>query len=134
MPSKKRAFPLIYVVIVGAALFLAVLNAVQTWPHNAIGYMVGASNPLPTMQARWLPGTQQDSITGRPTLSPEFLNQVLQEAHSPAQGTGQALYALSVQYGIDDAYALAFFKHESQYGTTGVARSTRSLGNIRCSA
>ncbi len=29
--------------------------------------------------------------------------------------------------------ALAFFLHESSFGTTGVARVTRSLGNIICS-
>jgi hypothetical protein len=71
-------------------------------------------------------------VNGLPSLSPAFLNQVLTEAHSPAQGTGQALYDLSQQYQVDDAYALAFFKEESQYGTTGQARVTRSLGNIRC--
>jgi hypothetical protein len=58
----------------------------------------------------------------------------LAAAHSPAQGTGQTLYDLSKQYGIDDAYALAFFEQESQFGTTGMARFTHSLGNIRCSA
>lgn len=73
-----------------------------------------------------------DTVTGAPSLSPAFLNQILALAHSPAQGTGQALYDLSRQYQVDDAYALAFFKAESQYGTSGIARLTRSLGNIRC--
>ncbi|HJT60004.1 MAG TPA: glucosaminidase domain-containing protein [Ktedonobacteraceae bacterium] len=73
-------------------------------------------------------------VRGMPTLSVAFVNRVLAAAHSPAQGTGQALYDLSKQYGIDDVYALAFFQHESQFGTTGVARVTRSLGNIRCSS
>ena len=53
---------------------------------------------------------------------------------SPAAGTGQQLYSLGVQYGIDPVYALAFFKHESLYGTTGEATVTRSLGNERCIA
>jgi hypothetical protein len=78
-------------------------------------------------------GYGQD-IQGFPTLLASFVNQVLAAAHSPAQGTGQALYDLSQQYGIDDAYALAFFQHESQFGTTGIARLTHSLGNIRCTA
>jgi hypothetical protein len=73
-------------------------------------------------------------VTGPPTLSAAFLNAILALAHSPASGTGQILYDLSQQYQIDDAYALAFFQHESDYGTTGIARFTRSLGNIRCSA
>lgn len=72
-------------------------------------------------------------VTGKPSLSAVFINRVLAQAHSPAMETGQALYALSLTYGIDDAYAVAFFQHESQFGTTGTARITRSIGNIRCS-
>src|SRR5258706_2150809 len=73
-------------------------------------------------------------VRGTPTLTAGFVNQALAAAHSPAQATGQTLYDLSKQYGIDDAYALAFFEQESQFGTTGMARLTHSLGNIRCSA
>jgi hypothetical protein len=39
-----------------------------------------------------------------------------------------------VRYHIDPAYALAFFLHESSFGTTGWGAVNRSLGNIRCSA
>jgi hypothetical protein len=42
------------------------------------------------------------------------------------------LYDLGVQYGIDPAFAVAFFVVESACGTRGVARTTHSLGNIRC--
>jgi hypothetical protein len=42
------------------------------------------------------------------------------------------LYDLGVQYGIDPAFAVAFFVVESAAGTRGVARTTHSLGNIRC--
>jgi hypothetical protein len=74
------------------------------------------------------------TVLGKPSLSAAFIDRVLDHAQSPARGTGMALYALSMLYGIDDAYALAFFQHESQFGTTGMARVTLSLGNIRCSA
>ena len=40
-------------------------------------------------------------------------------------------YNLGIKYGINPAYALAFFVHESGCGTKGVARFTKSLGNIR---
>ncbi len=76
---------------------------------------------------------QSNSVEGKPTLSAAFVDKVLTAASSKAAGTGQALYDLSVKYGIDDAYALAFFQHESTFGTGGVARATFSLGNIRCS-
>jgi hypothetical protein len=48
------------------------------------------------------------------------------------QGTGALFVELSRQYGIDDAYTLAIFHHESNYGRTGEARASRSPGNLRC--
>ena len=74
------------------------------------------------------------TLQGPPTVSASFIDQVLAHAGSEAAGTGQALYSLGVQYGIDPVYALAFFHHESQFGTTGEATVTRSLGNERCIA
>ncbi len=71
------------------------------------------------------------SIVGAPSISVAQIEAVLQQYGSPAAGLGQHLYDLGVQYGIDPAYALAFFVHESGCGTKGVARSTHSLGNIR---
>lgn len=136
-PQSRKGY-VTYVVIVGAALVIMGLNIVQTWPNNAIGYGLGVSHPFSsdaptvTIHAQLFTGNGQ-SVLGRPSLSPTFINRVLLAARSPAQGTGQSLYDLSKQSGIDDAYALAFFKHESEYGTTGVARQTLSLGNIRCS-
>ncbi len=73
------------------------------------------------------------AVTGRPTISAKQIDKILCKAQSPACHTGADLYNLGVKYGIDPVYALAWFKHESGYGTTGVARFTRSLGNIRCS-
>jgi hypothetical protein len=71
-------------------------------------------------------------VLGPPTVSAAFINQVLAAYHSPAEGLGQALYDNGVTYGIDPVYALAFFLHESSFGTTGEARKTLSLGNERC--
>ncbi len=73
------------------------------------------------------------SVIGSPSLSASFIDRVLSAYQSPAVGLGAALYADSVQFHLDDAYALAFFLHESSFGTTGVARYTRSLGNLICS-
>lgn len=72
------------------------------------------------------------SVLGSPTVSAAFINQVLAANHSPAAGKGQALFDYGVQYGVDPVYALAFFMHESSFGTTGIAQYTRSLGNLRC--
>lgn len=74
----------------------------------------------------------QHAITGAPTISAAFIDRVLCSAQSPACGTGRDLYRAGLASGIDPAYALAFFQHESTYGRAGVARITLSLGNIRC--
>jgi hypothetical protein len=78
--------------------------------------------------------TQNSTVVGPPSLSVQFINAVLCNASSPACGTGLALYDGSVTSGIDDVYALAFFKHESSYGRYGIARENLGLGNIRCTA
>jgi hypothetical protein len=72
------------------------------------------------------------SVMGPPTVSVAFINQVLSYYHSPAAGKGQALYDLGVRFDINPAFALAFFGHESTFGTQGEARTTLSLGNLRC--
>jgi hypothetical protein len=77
------------------------------------------------------PSVHGYAVVAKPSISVELINQVLELYHSPARGKGQILYNYGVKYGIDPAYALAFFMHESTFGTQGVARVTRSLGNIR---
>jgi hypothetical protein len=72
-------------------------------------------------------------LTGSPSISAEFIDRVLAAYGSPAAGTGQALYDLGVESGIDPVYALAFFLHEDSFGETGIGAANHSLGNIRCS-
>jgi hypothetical protein len=76
--------------------------------------------------------TASFSVIGLPTINAAFIDQVLAAHHSPAQGTGAVFYADGLQYGIDPAFALAFFQHDSDFGTAGVARYTQSIGNIKC--
>jgi hypothetical protein len=61
-----------------------------------------------------------------------FIDKVLSAYRSPAAGKGQSLYDLGVKYGIDPAFALAFFMHESSFGNQGEATKSLSLGNLRC--
>ncbi len=116
-------------VIVGLCLIGVIYGFLNMWqvsPSKAV-------NTLNSTLNRVEQSVQHSSIEGKPTLSAAFVDKVLAAAGSKAAGTGQALHDLSVKYGIDDAYALAFFEHESTFGTGGVARATLSLGNIRCS-
>jgi len=102
------------------------------YPYIAVAIIIAG-----ILVAWWIANLNQPqayTVVGQPSISADFINHVLDSYHSPARGKGQALYDYGVKYGIDPAYALAFFMHESSFGTTGVARMTRSLGNIRASA
>jgi hypothetical protein len=72
----------------------------------------------------------QPNVYGSPSLSAAQINAILAQHHSPAVGTGQALYDASVATGINDAFPLAVFYAESQYGTLGAARANHSIGNL----
>ena len=98
-------------------------DAFNVW-ESSNGPIV-AKTPLPVSSGPY-------AVLGKPTITADFINQVLTSYGSPAAGMGQQLYDLGVRYGIDPVYALAFFMHESLFGTTGEARVTRSLGNLRC--
>lgn len=81
----------------------------------------------------------QHAVIGAPTLSAQFIDRVLEHYGSPARGTGAIWLRMGQQYGIDPAYALAFFIHESSAGTNpGWAglkpdgSSTHNVGNIIC--
>ncbi len=95
---------------------------VTTWENS--------SGPLPGKKPITHGGPY--SVIGKPSISAAFINEVLAAYHSPAAGTGQAMYDLGVKYGIDPAFALAFFLHESTFGKYGMATTTLSLGNLRC--
>jgi len=93
----------------------------------------GATGSAPFQAAPTIQQVQgSHSVLGRPTLSAAFIDRVLAAAHSPATGTGEDFYQLSLRDGIDDAWPLSFFHHESDYGRTGEARVTYSIGNSRC--
>lgn len=66
-----------------------------------------------------------------PRISPARFRAVLAQHASPALSQSDALYLICTQRGIDPAIALAFFVHESQCGTRGVATRTKNWGNLR---
>lgn len=99
------------------------IGAINTW-QNSTG-PISFLTPIPSHSGPY-------SVIGKPTITADFINRVLTAYNSPAAGMGQELYDLGVKYGIDPAFALAFFMHESTFGTAGMARTTLSLGNLRC--
>lgn len=90
--------------------------------------IIDATSDRPPVQSL---NTHPGEVVGSPSISVNQIEAVLKQYGSPAAGKGQVLFDLGVKYGINPAYALAFFVHESGCGTKGVARFTKSLGNIR---
>lgn len=133
------------IVLITAALYLRGplnpqymdFNSSQSFPislggsSDAFNLWNNSNGPIPTKTALPVaPGPY--SVLGKPTISAAFINEVLASYKSPTAGMGQTLYDLGLKYGIDPVYPLAFFMHESLFGTTGEARITLSLGNSRC--
>ncbi len=72
-------------------------------------------------------------VKAAPRISASQFKRVLERAGSPAAPAADELYQTVVRHELDPAVALAFFAHESQYGTDGVAKdfNTRNWGNVR---
>jgi hypothetical protein len=75
----------------------------------------------------------QHDLTFRaaPRISQALFVRVLGRNMSPAAVEAAVCYHIPPVYGLDPALALAFFHHESSYGTQGVALATRNWGNLR---
>lgn len=114
-------------IMLGIAMALAGPGTIigKAWT-DTLNARQGISAPAPAMGG--------SSVLGSPSLSAQQIDSILSRAGSPAVGTGQTFYNDSLTYGIDDAYALAWFHHESGYGTSGAATQTLSIGNIVCTA
>ncbi len=132
------------VVLGGLALYLlcglspGLVHQLQASPIGDVfanPLKVGSVQP-PVVQAQRgrQASTGGDSVLGSPTIPAGLIDRVLSAYSSPAAGTGQSLYDLGVESGIDPVWALAFFMHEDSFGKTGIGAVNHSLGNIRCSA
>ncbi len=127
---RSIAVTLLLAVVV--LLALSYLGNMGHMPSSSLALSVVPATPTGSLGRAAAPVGSSSSILGRPSLSVAFINRVLSAYHSPAAGLGSVLYQDSLTYGIDDAYPLAFFLHESSMGNSGVATVTHSLGNIRC--
>ncbi len=124
--SKSRTIGAILLFILGGSILLLTLcTCTFTWLASR------STTPPPVADKPFVLPPGPYNVAGNPSIDADFINQVLQSYDSPAAGKGQSLYNYGIKYHIDPAYALAFFLHESTFGTQGVAQKTLSLGNIR---
>jgi hypothetical protein len=73
-------------------------------------------------------------VTHKPTVTVAAINALLASYHSPVAGQGQMIYDEAVKYGLDPAYVVSTFAHESTFGIKGEAQKSFSPGNLRCIA
>src|SRR5687768_4205049 len=66
-----------------------------------------------------------------PRISEAQFRRVLDSFKSPCAPIAQECYAIVARSGLDPAVALAFFAHESVFGTRGIASETKNWGNVR---
>ena len=117
----------IFAVIGSIAANVQAVTGPAPQPDPAVQSAPAPSGDRPAVAAP----SADHTIMAPPSVSAALIDEVLASYSSPATGQGAVFYDLGVQYGIDPAYALAFFIHESSAGTKGVARFTNSIGNIR---
>lgn len=135
MRNMSTAVGLIVIVVLALAWYNMTYAAQSpSAPHPSLIQKGGTRNTSSHgVRPSTFPQTPS-SIVGPPTITADFIDRVLKTAHSPAVGIGNAMYRLGMQYGIDPAFPLAFFHHESTYGKAGWAVTNHSIGNIRCTA
>ena len=128
----RTSVVLIVVVVLAFAFYNLALAHPQVTHSHAATSTVSSHVAQHSVTRPIYSSSYAHSIIGPPTVSASFIDTVLATAHSPAVGIGNVMYVLGVKYGIDPAFPLAFFQHESGYGTRGMAVTTHSIGNIRC--
>jgi hypothetical protein len=71
------------------------------------------------------------TFQSQPRISGAQFNRVLVRYQSPCAPIADECYGIITQAGLDPAVALAFFGHESVFGTRGIASETKNWGNVR---
>jgi hypothetical protein len=141
--ARGQLFMLLLVALVCMAVIWMFLQSPKAFISAYKGLIPPAAAVL--NQGRGLPSLNVDvpdgehSVLGAPSIDAAAIDTILSKYSSPATGTGQIWVKLGQQYGIDPAYAVAFFIHESSAGTNpGWAgmkpdgTTTHNVGNIIC--
>jgi hypothetical protein len=137
-----QQYPWLILGLAGACLAIILLLSPATQPIVSSwtgpfsrGGTLSISAPQPP--ANIPPG--QHAVIGAATVDAALIDAVLTKYGSPAAGTGRVWIEMGQRYGLDPAYALAFFIHESSAGTNpGWAGlkpgggTTHNIGNIIC--
>jgi hypothetical protein len=100
-----------------------------------IGAIVAANDniPLPSAHSKTTTShSSQHSVLGSPSIDATQVDKILCRYSSPACGLGQVIYDEGQRAGIDDVWLMGQFLQESRFGTQGLARVSKSVGNYNC--
>jgi hypothetical protein len=137
-----QQYPWLVLLLGGVCLAIILLLSPSTQP--IVSYWQGrvirsSTNFQPNPRTSQNVPAGEHSVLGEPTISAADVDAVLAKYGSPAAGTGRIWVEMGKRYGINPAYALAFFIHESSAGTnSGWAglkpdgSTTHNIGNIIC--
>jgi hypothetical protein len=108
-------------------------------PRHLLSPLLPPVSALGDLQRRALAPNRDGLISALPSVSVAVIRSELRRNNSPllsgawADGKDAAQYIWDAGrvLHIDPAVLMAFFWHESHYGTVGIARLTFSVGNIR---
>jgi len=71
------------------------------------------------------------TLRSAPRISAAQFKRVLEQYKSPVAPIAQECYDIVARSGLDPAVALAFFGHESVFGTRGISGEIKNWGNVR---
>jgi hypothetical protein len=140
-PLAMSSGVLLFIVFSLSVLVLGVFGREEgaiTSAWNDVKAAITGEAPPPQIMGALRPAGDY-TLKAAPSISPQQIDRILAAYNSPAAGSGAVWYNLGVQYGIDPAFAVAFFIHESGAGTArnwaGLkpdGSTTHNVGNIIC--
>ncbi len=133
-PSSSSATPVAAKPTGTSAAYVTATIANGKQDGGPVATSAAIATPVATAAVAAATTAESWDVRHTPSIDAAMIRQVLQKYNSPAIGASDAMYNLGVEYGIDPAFCLAFFINESTAGTAGVARTTKSVGNIRTTA
>jgi hypothetical protein len=145
LPASRRSifelfqdYPWLFAILAGVCIVIILLASAPTRTVISRYSQPGGAEIQAVIAGASTPDGEH-SVLGQPTISADEINTVLAKFGSPAAGSGQTWIEMGQRYGINPAYALAFFIHESTAGTnSGWAglkpdgSTTHNIGNIIC--
>lgn len=141
-------------IILSLILILIILSITVPGIRSGVNDIIKSASKLVGIQLETHPGPEDEAgssescsvavaqcqfdVMHSPSMPVSEIERILRAADSPAiqaePDIAQFFYDESVRTGVDDAVAIAFFKHESTFGKYGKAPITKSIGNIRYTA